>query len=460
MPLSPEIALQGKPVQIDTPDITKTFLTLGQLKYLNAEAARTQVQAQAAQEAAAREQTKFAEKGAEGQLLSSLGTGAVQPGPPPGGSPPAPGPAPQAARAPMDWTSPEGQAQIRAINPHGAEETIGKLLEFKGKQLEQAKSKIAQVVGLVSATTDQPSLDLAHSLLRQQGIDSSTIPTQWTPDLPKYLGESGRNAQQRLEEAQKALEQQQNAQKLKTEQYAAETGRIAETKPIPAGTGYFQHPDGTWTPMAPQAATPPSAPGASGGTAPLRSPQWQQVHDSQSQKFESGSQDFKASTAAYNEVVPALKQETNTGDLVALRAFSKLSLPSQAVRGAGSNAPLGNLMELVEGEITRLATDKGATIAGPLRKKLLETAKVLHAQQIDTHVQFRNQVRAETSAQLGPAAALEVAPNRITTLGSGSGKTMSQETFATYLKAHPGVTTGRAVLDLADQGWTVRGGPQ
>ncbi len=466
MPLDPTISLQGKPVAIETPDITKTFLTLGQLRYLNAEAARTQAQAQAAQAAEARTQGLFTQQTAAGQLLSDLRSGgpapAAAPGsptpglPPPattGSAPVSPAQQPQ----PVDPLSPEGQAAIYRVAPNAGGEIIKGLYEFQGQKLaqqkqafEDASAKIGVVRQLIGATTDQQSLDMNLGLLKQAGIDVSKIPPQWTPDLPVKIGETGRTAQQRIEEAQKNFEQQTQRLQAQAATQQAKTAQQLADRGYPLGTGYGQDPG----------APPPRIIGPQGNAtqAPI-SPEGMALKNGYTQRFETGSQDFKASTAAYNEVVPALKQETNTGDLVALRAFSKLSLPSQAVRGAGSNAPLGNIMELVEGEITRLATDKGATIAAPLRKKLLETAKVLHAQQIDTHLQFRDQVRDEATKQLGPAAALEVAPNRITTYGSG-GRAMSQETFTTYLKAHPGLTRGQAVLDLAEKGFTVRGGPQ
>ena len=109
------------------------------------------------------------------------------------------------------------------------------------------------------------------------------------------------------------------------------------------------------------------------------------------------------------------------------------------------------------GEISRLTTDKGATIAGPLREKMAATAKKLHALHIDQHLEFRDHLRAKAKAQGFPID--EVAPNRLTTSGSG-GTAISQAKFKAYLAAHPGVTRGQAILDLADNGYYVRGGPE
>jgi hypothetical protein len=444
--------------------MSKTFLTLSQMKYLNAETQRTAVQAQAAQEAAARQQTTFGEQGAAGQYLSSVGQ--APPSSPAGpGQPPAPG-APPAPGGAVDLTHPTILAGIRAIAPHAAEDIIKGLYDradqatgLKQKQLDLAKSTLDVGAKVASAAVDEPSYQLALGLVKELGGNVAALPQHYTPQAAAYLGEVTRTAQQRVEEGQKNFEQQTQRMQAQAAQSQAKTAQQLADRGYPLGTGYGQDPN----------AKPPRILGPQGDAtqAPI-SPEGMALKNGYTQRFETGSQDFKASTAAYNEVVPALKQATNTGDLVALRAFSKLSLPSQAVRGAGSNAPMGNILEQVEGEISRLVTDKGATIAPALRTKLLETAKVLHAQQIDTHLQFRDQIRTEASGQLGSGAALEVAPNRITTLGS-SGKPMSQAAFDAYLKAHPGVTRGRALLDLASgqdptgkatQIYYVRGGPQ
>ncbi len=499
MPVDSSIALAGKPPVLPEVDFNKTFLTLGQLKYLQSETARTEAQAALAGTQNTAALADLAEKNRvrdilARQRLTTLGTppplpaapGAGPLGGPPfdeatlaalpqGGSTPAPGapagslpagsPAPAApARRPTAALA----ADLYTAGPTGIEiasklfEHDKQALDATKQQLELGQTRLTIASNAYQGVHDQASLDFANEVIRHTtGLTDEHLVTVYDPARLKQATDLQRTAQQHLDEQFKRVEQTRQQQEADTAEFTAKTGRIEGTKPIPAGTGYFQHPDGTWTPMAPQAATPPGVPGASGGTAPLRSPQWQQVHDAQSQKFEAGSQEFKAQTAAYNEVVPALAQKTNTGDLVALRAFSKLSLSGQAVRGAGGTDSLGNIMEEVEGQIRRLATDSGATIAESLRKKLLASAKVLHAQQIETHLQFRDQVRAEATQQLGPAAALEVAPNRLTTLGSG-GKSMSQATFDAYVKAHPGLTRGQAVLDLASgtPSFYVRGGPQ
>src|SRR6266487_1065237 len=82
MPVDSRIALAGQPPVIPELDWNKTFLTLGQLKYLNAEA-------QALQAKTGREQALFEGTRAGTGLLSSLRTPAApDPGParPHGGS--------------------------------------------------------------------------------------------------------------------------------------------------------------------------------------------------------------------------------------------------------------------------------------------------------------------------------------------------------------------------------------
>ena len=463
MPLDPQISLAIKPPAIETPDLSKTFLTLGQMRYLNAETARTQVQAQAAQDEAVRTQTVFGERGAAEGYLSSIGQAPPSPGPsgPAPGAGPGPGPAPGGA---VDLTHPTILAGIRALAPHAAEDIIKGLYE---RQDQAAKIKTQQLAALnttletgakvMGGARDEPSYQLALGVLKELKADVSVFPPHWDPErgpaLAKAFAESTRSQQERIAQAQKDTEL--GSQRLQAEAAAsqAKTAQQLADRGYPLGTGYGQDPS----------AKPPRILGPQGTAtqAPI-SPEGMALKNGYSQRFETGSQDFKASTAAYNEVVPALNQKTNVGDLVAMRTFQKLSLPGQAVRGAGSNAALGNILEEVQGQIGRLVTDSGATIAPSLRKKMLDMAKVLHAQQIDTHLQFRDQIRTEASGQLGPAAALEVAPNRLTTLGSSGGKSMSQETFTAYLKAHPDQTRGQALLDLASgtPSYTVRGGPQ
>src|ERR1700704_679547 len=96
--INAQIALAGKPVTLPEVDFNKTFLTLGQLKYLQAESARTEAQTgllatqgQAAQADLAETQTLRA--GAARRLgtggdpasgtIQSLRTGAVPAGAPP-----------------------------------------------------------------------------------------------------------------------------------------------------------------------------------------------------------------------------------------------------------------------------------------------------------------------------------------------------------------------------------------
>jgi len=159
--------------------------------------------------------------------------------------------------------------------------------------------------------------------------------------------------------------------------------------------------------------------------------------------------------------VPLARDKTNTSDITLLRGFNKLTEPGQAIgvfAGKQTEA-LGNLPEQISGELSRLLSDKGAVIAEPLRQKIVATAKKIHALQIDQHLQPRDEIRQKATNQGLPPD--EVAPNRLTTYGSG-GKAITQAKLKEYLadQRRKGHTRGQALLDLADNGYYVRGGPE
>jgi hypothetical protein len=218
MPLDPSLSLQVQPVKIDTPDPGKLFLTLSQMKYLNSETQRTAVQAQAAQEEAARKQTTFGEQGAAGQYLSSIGQ--APPGPSAGGQPLAPG-TPPAPGGAVDLTHPTILAGIRAIAPHVAEDVIKGLYERKD---QEAKLKTQQLAALnttletgakvMGGARDEPSYQLALGVLKELKADVSVFPPHWDPErgpaLAKAFAESTRTTQERIAQAHKELELSEN----------------------------------------------------------------------------------------------------------------------------------------------------------------------------------------------------------------------------------------------------------
>lgn len=471
MPLDPSISLQVKPPVIDTPDMSKTFLTLSQMKYLNAETARTQVQAQAAQETAAREQAKFAEKGAEGQLLSSLSGGSpgvTTPAPPAMGLPqPAstasapPGP----PQPPMDWTSPEGQAMIRRVNPHGADETITKLVELRGKQLDQQKlalettsTKIGLVQRLVGGSTDQQSYDLNIGLLKHAGIDTTTFPPQWTPDLPRKVGEGARTEQQRIEQAQKNTElatQRLQAGALERQAGAAET-TAAHKQPIPTATGFgtFNPVTGTWE----RATTPAPA----GGSEPLTAP----AQAERAQSLNSGwmnapqNQQFLQTKQAHTDLQTAKKLETGVGDMAVVSAYNRVLDPS------GGSSParveeilkLGTLTQQAQRELKRLFSS-GEQLSPTVRQEIVTAAEGAYKTRVAQHQQHRGYM-LDMSRELGVTKPETVIPDLSTetTAAGPPGRTISLSELDALMQ-HPqaqGKTRAQVVSDLASKGIRVR----
>src|SRR6267378_1992487 len=144
MPIDSSIALAGKPPVLPEVDFAKTYLTLGQLKYLQAEAARTEAQTGLL---ATQGQAAQADLAASNRLravdptdtIASLRTGVQPPpgGPPydtptlaalqqgestpapgaPGGSPPPGSPAQDAAPAPRRLTTEELAAKYLQADP-------------------------------------------------------------------------------------------------------------------------------------------------------------------------------------------------------------------------------------------------------------------------------------------------------------------------------------------------------
>src|SRR2546426_11784929 len=171
MPVDSRIALAGQPPVIPELDWNKTFLTLGQLKYLNAEA-------QALQAKTGREQALFEGTRAGTGLLSSLRTPAapapvppgVQAGSPPGGPPfdeatlaalpqggstpppgpalptaataPAPGPRPGAPARRLDILDPDVQAELYRIGGPAAPALLKEALEAKTAGLKYAQDSL------------------------------------------------------------------------------------------------------------------------------------------------------------------------------------------------------------------------------------------------------------------------------------------------------------------------------
>lgn len=265
MPLDPSIALQGRPVQIDTPDYPKMFLTLSQMKYLGAEA-------DAATQKAAREQQLFQETGAAGAYLSTLGKASAptlpapvaspQPGAPIGGPPfdeaplgalkpgestppqgtPVPAGAPgqpQASQAPLSILDPAVHAKLYELGPHVASDFIKSALDVQTSrnklqegQLELAQKLFEHGTRSLALVHDEPTYQ-AWRLSMATQVPPQTmamIPERYSPEAVTQLQQSGQafatQFTQRMEQAKQQIDQQ-NAD---TQRILAETGKKAEAR--------------------------------------------------------------------------------------------------------------------------------------------------------------------------------------------------------------------------------------
>jgi hypothetical protein len=209
MPVEATIALAGKPPVIPELDVNKTFLTLGQLKYLSANALKVEAETGLAREEGARKQTVFQGNTAAGQYLADLGRTPLAPGTPAGaptGGPPfaaetlrplqagestpaptAGAPATPPARRPTIW-DPEVQAELHRIAPQTAATLIDThqklaIADLVGQQQHYEHS--ARGLALVH---DQPSYDawsLAFAATNPEA--AARLPKDWTPELGPQL---------------------------------------------------------------------------------------------------------------------------------------------------------------------------------------------------------------------------------------------------------------------------------
>ncbi len=321
---------------------------------------------------------------------------------------------------------------------------------------------------------DQASLERANALIAKvTGRPIDHLPTVYGPAAVAQIAALQRGAQARLDQANKEVDQRLADHKAKSERITAEaeqakvgplrtqaeaaasqaeTNRRLQERPYTMGPGYGLDP------RSPQ----PKTLGPSGqATQAPRSPEGQAAYNTLSSEFNAGSEKFGEATEAYNRLVPLAKDKTNTSDRAILQAFVKLTDPGQVVGAsfARETAGLGTLRQQAESELNRLFRDDKGTMAEDLRANFVKTAKKIHALQIDQHLQLRDEIRHKATNQGLPLD--EVAPNRLTTYGSG-GKAITQQKLKEYLAAHPGVTRGQAILDLADgkTSYYVRGGPE
>jgi hypothetical protein len=516
MPVEATIALAGRPPVIEPFDVNKAFLTLSQMKYLNANAQKVQaeaglVQTQGAEALAtlsAKQRVRArmqADSAPPGGTLASLGqpqaggppfdaatlgalplggsTPAMPETPAPGqpAAPPAAGPAPGGPAAAPARLSPYAQAQgLMEADPYegfGPAKNVLDLakqdLDIKKLQLDKADTALTLASKLWGTVTDQASHDRAREAMKAATGSYGQIPETYTPEATEQFRGMMRTAQQRVEEAQKDTQLQIDQHKAGSErllaqaeaaklgplttqaaaaaQDAASRERLAK-RPYTLGTGYAQDHDVPAPKLVGPQAGAPGAP---------RSPEGLGQANALSSEFNAGTKVFGEATEAFNRLASTSKDKTNTSDRALLQAFVKLTDPGQVVGAsfAKETAGLGTLRQQAESELNRLFRDDKGTMADDLRSNFVKTAKRIHAIQIDQHLQFRDEMRQKATDRGVPAD--EVAPNRLTTYGSG-GKVLTQAKFKEILAGEQakGKTRGEVLLDLAQKGYHVRGGPE
>src|SRR6267378_3072233 len=216
MPIDSSIALAGKPPVLPEVDFAKTYLTLGQLKYLQAEAARTEAQTGLL---ATQGQAAQADLAASNRLRAVDPTGTIAslrtaPQPPPGGPPtdtptlaalpqggqtPAPGaptgpppagsPPQGAAPAPPPVSTMDLARQYLAADPIKGAEVASKLFEHDKQaldatktQLELGQTRLTIASNAYQGVHDQPSLDFANqTIMHVTGLTADHLVQVYDP---------------------------------------------------------------------------------------------------------------------------------------------------------------------------------------------------------------------------------------------------------------------------------------
>lgn len=312
MPVDSSIALAGKPPVLPEVDFNKTFLTLGQLKYLNSETARTQAGAALVETQGAAALADLAASNRlravdptggtpAGQPLTSLRTGAVPTGgppfdtptlaalpqggqttapgaptgPPPAGSPPA-----GAAPVPPPVSTMALARQYLAADPIKGAEVATKLFEHDKQaldatktQLELGQTRLTIASNAYQGVHDQASLDFANqTIMHVTGLSPEHLVQVYDPARLAQAQDMQRTAKEHLDEQFKKVEQTRQQQEADTARFTAQTAAATEERTGRKYT-YPSTPTGIVPlPEYPQRGQEPmgggSAPHAIPGTAP------------------------------------------------------------------------------------------------------------------------------------------------------------------------------------------------
>ena len=485
--LNPTIALSGRPIEIPQLDIAKTFLTLGQLKFLAANARQVEATAagteatnlarqrlrdlntpQPLRPAGDLQQPRVVAAPGLPQPGTTSSTPAIVTGPTVDDAMQAEGtaaPAPStssAAQAPVPGlTGPQyalarARAYLEADPIEGIPVAKAYLdhfsthLDQQRATVENAASRVAFAAARFGSAKNEQLWQGALADMQQFGpIDH--LPQHYSPENATTMLDMFRDANTRIAQSNKQIEQEQTKFANETARLLAQTEEAKLNIPITLGTGYAQRPG-----ARPYTTVGPQAPLTGAPHSPLGVAQANVL----SGEFTAGTQEFQGAVAAYNMVMAQKDAHTNAADKVLIKAFEKIAEPGQALQQAFANdvAGLGNLREQIGSAYNKLLTDKEGVLERGLRNKIVDAVQRSHAIQIDQHLQFRDIMRKKATTY--GVDALEVAPNRLSVYGTGKHRwTTAQFQELMHRPEMAGQSQGKVLLGLANEGIHVEGGP-
>lgn len=394
MPVDASIALAGKPPVLPELDLNKTFLTLGQLKYLAAQTAVAQTAgADAAATLAAKQRVRGVPLAADaGAPLASIGQ------PAPGGMPGAGAPvlptdttAPPAsganapsvpAQSPQQRTPAETATLARALiaaDPFEGAKAAKDLMDLDTLKLTNAGTQLAQLgkhaeigANLAKDIKDQAGLDRARLILGHiTGGQVEHLPTVYSPDAVAQLANMTRSAQQKIEEGQKTLDQAIAAHTAETQRILASTGAAAETR---LGAEVFA------TPMA--EGGPATTKRFGGGTTQVGGigPTLEQANARAGHEAGLAGQ-FREATKDYDTIRDAMTmirsapdanpKDPRASDQVLVAGFAKLVRGAPQLNPEQRNSLLGTVQQYAD------TLAKGATLDAGQRRSIFQSSEHL-----------------------------------------------------------------------------------
>ncbi len=431
MPVDATIALAGRPPVVPELDLAKTYLTLGQLKYLSAEAGRTAAQTGLVQTQGAAAQADLAAsnrlRGVDptgGAPLSTLGTAPAAGGPPfaegtlaalPAGGatpPPGAGAAAPPAAAPR-LTAAELSAQYMRADPIKGLDIARGIFERERMALENQKGALElgiQDMHIASAAwndvTDDASAQRANALIGHvTGRDTSHLPQTFSPEAKQQITNFERTAQARIDQTNKELDraieenkagsQRLSAEAAKTAAGASETtaGAAATTAATGAAAEARAQQENVYTPTT-QGLPPaqprfgaPRADQAQPGTGATTLPQAEQRNAEKNAFL--GSQpvvNFQKTRLAYGDLQAGAKLKTGAGDKQMMYGINKIWDPQMGVQPTQVSeiANLGTLSERAQRELARMFTS-GQGLSDPVRQEILAAGTSAYQAQATEH---------------------------------------------------------------------------